>query len=292
MRDLPQDLDRFLQKLNFVQRNLDREDVQEKLEKLKIRASGRTDPWGMDLEMASKIYALFLYLYEDWFRVETYGCEHVDQGACMFVANHGGQLPIDGAMLACSLVHDCNPPRIARGMVERFAMRLPFVNTFMSRTGMVVGDPHNCANLLEHKESIMVFPEGVKGSGKPIQKAYQLQRFGLGFMRLAIRTRTPIVPVSIVGTEEVYPSLFNFKSFAKVFGFPYFPITPFFPWLGPLGAIPIPSKIRIYFDKPICFHGDPDAPDEEIDLKVEWVKKAIRKNIHRGLVKRKSIIHG
>jgi 1-acyl-sn-glycerol-3-phosphate acyltransferase len=147
----------------------------------------------------------------------------------------------------------------------------------------MVGDPDNCRELLEHDQSVLVFPEGVRGSGKLFKDRYQLQRFGTGFMRLALQTRTPIVPVAVIGTEETYPSVYNFEILAKAIGAPYFPVTPFFPLLGPLGLIPLPSKVTIRFGKPLDFEGDANEEEEKIREKVQRVKESLQSEINEGL---------
>lgn len=144
----------------------------------------------------------------------------------------------------------------------------------------------NCRELLMHDQSVMVFPEGVRGSGKLFKDRYQLQRFGTGFMRLALETNTPIVPVAIIGSEETYPSVYNLEAFAKMIGAPYFPITPFFPLLGAFGLVPLPSKITIRFGKPMEFKGDANEPEGSIRAKVQEVKEALQAEIKIGLEKR------
>ena len=199
--DMTKDISQLISKLSpteLVDRQLRRPEVKAKIEQIRAQMNYRVDPWGMDPEWAARVYALSLYLYEDYFRVETRGIENIPQGRCMLISNHSGQIPIDGLLIGVSTVRELDPPRVVRGMVERLAAKVPFVNTLFARTGMVTGDPTNCENLLERGQLIMVFPEGVKGSGKTMKKAYQLQKFGTGFLRIAIRTKTPIVPVSVV----------------------------------------------------------------------------------------------
>ncbi|HTL11331.1 MAG TPA: 1-acyl-sn-glycerol-3-phosphate acyltransferase, partial [Bdellovibrionota bacterium] len=176
------------------------------------------------------------------------------------------------------------------GMIERWAPSLPFINTLFTRIGQVVGDPQNARDLLNNDEAVMVFPEGTRGSGKLFPKRYQLQRFGTGFVRLALETKTPIVPAAVIGCEEMYPGIYNIKPLAKLFGMPYAPVTPFFPLLGPLGAIPLPTKVTIRFGEPIRFEGDPDAPDPEIQRMVNHVKDALKAEIDLGLRLRGSAI--
>jgi 1-acyl-sn-glycerol-3-phosphate acyltransferase len=213
----------------------------------------------------------------------------VPAGRVLVIANHAGQLPFDAMMLQTALLLEADPPRIARGMGEYWIPRLPFVNVMAARGGAMVGTPHNCAQLLHHGECVAVFPEGVRGMNKLFRDRYQLQRFGLGFMRLALETRTPIVPVGIVGSEEQQPGLANLSGLARLLGMPAFPITPTFPWLGPLGLLPLPVKYRIYFGEPILFDGDADEEDAAIEQRVDTVKAEITALLQRGLSERSGI---
>jgi 1-acyl-sn-glycerol-3-phosphate acyltransferase len=159
----------------------------------------------------------------------------------------------------------------------------------MVLTGSVVGTPKNCRDLLAHGEAVIAFPEGVRGMNKLFSERYQLQRFGLGFMRLALATQTPIVPVAVVGSEEQAPAIANLRGLARVLGMPAFPITITWPWLGPLGLLPLPTKYRIYFGKPLSFNGDPDDGDAAIGKKVDVVKTAIADMLAAGIAKRSGI---
>jgi 1-acyl-sn-glycerol-3-phosphate acyltransferase len=241
------------------------------------------DPWGLDPETVKISLAATKWLYRDYFRVDTIGLENMPAKRVLLIANHGGQLPIDAFLIGISMILEAEPPRIVRGMFERWATRLPFISTYFGRLGQVVGDQRNCLDLLRREEAVLVFPEGVAGSGKTIQHRYELQKFGTGFMRLALETRTPIVPVAVIGAEEAYPSVLNLKPLAKAVGAPYLPITPFFPLLGPVGAIPLPTKCSLRFGEPLFFEGDPDAPDAEIEKKIDRVREALAAEIAEGL---------
>jgi 1-acyl-sn-glycerol-3-phosphate acyltransferase len=180
------------------------------------------------------------------------------------------------------------PPRLVRAMAEYYLPTIPFFNVLLHRGGSVVGTPENCAQLLEHDEAVMVFPEGARGFVKPYSKRYELQTFGLGFLRLALETDTPIVPVGIVGSEEQSPGLADVKSLGRLVGSPAFPITPLFPWLGPLGFLPLPVKFRIRFGAPLRFEGDAHDDDAAIEAHVERVKASIRELVAEGLAERRS----
>ncbi|MCS6857531.1 MAG: acyltransferase family protein [Sandaracinaceae bacterium] len=244
------------------------------------------DSFGFDPRVARHALALAALLYRFYFRVRTRGIERVPQGRVLLIANHSGQLPFDGAMLATALVLEANPPRLARSMVERWSAELPFVSFLFPRLGQVVGTPDNARRLLEADEALIVFPEGSRGISKTFDRRYQLVEFGLGFMRLALATGTPIVPVAIVGPEEQYISVANLTSVAKLLGMPAFPIIPQF-FFG--FFLPLPVRYFIEFGEPLHFEGDPDDEDTVIESKVVVVKNAIRGMLHRLLRERKSV---
>lgn len=247
------------------------------------------DAWGLNPMNARYGYTVFNWLYNHYFRVTTHGIENIPPGRVLLISNHSGQLPIDGVMIGVALLMEGKPPRMPRAMVERWFTTLPVIGNFLTRHGGIVGDPLNCKRLLERGEAITVFPEGIRGSGKLWKDRYKLMQFGLGFMRLALETKTPIVPVGVIGGEEQAPSFVDVKPLANLLGLPYFPITPTFPWLGALGVVPYPTKYSIYFGKPLHFRGDPDDWDEVIQKKVDVVKDAIRGLLDRGLEERESI---
>ncbi len=246
------------------------------------------DAWGFCPEEAKYFYSLAALLYRHYFRVETFGIEQVPAGRVLLIANHGGQLPFDGLMLSSAMLLEAKPPRVVRGMAEKWFPTLPVMSWLMPRLGHVVGTPHNCVQLLEHDEAVMVFPEGVRGSGKLWHERYRLKAFGRGFMRLALQTRTPIVPVGIVGSEEQSPGLLNVRALGRLIGAPAFPITPTFPFLGPAGFVPLPVKFRLHFGAPMRFEGDASDEDEVIEAKVEEVRCAIRELVELGLRERRT----
>jgi len=252
------------------------------LQSARLNSAGY-DAWGLNLESLERATSVASVLYRRYFRVEASGVDEVPQGRVLLVANHGGQLPIDGALIALAMLLEPEQPRVVRGMVERWFPTLPFVGTFFIRCGQVVGDPDNCRELLNQEQAIMVFPEGVGGIGKTMRKHYQLQEFGTGFVRLALETGAPIVPVAVIGSEEIYPGIHNLRTLARLLGTPYVPITPFFPLLGPLGMLPLPVRIQIRFGQSMLFEGDPDQPDEEVQHKVEQVKSSIQHMLDEGI---------
>jgi 1-acyl-sn-glycerol-3-phosphate acyltransferase len=202
-------------------------------------------------------------------------------------------LPIDGGLIWVDLLRRMNPPRLMRAVVDNFAGFLPFVNTLLYRTGQVIGHRRNFQDLLEREELVTVFPEGAKGTGKPFRDRYKLIPFNVGFIELALTYRAPIVPTAIIGGEEQAPMLYDIKPLARLFGFPYFPVTPFFPWLGPLGMLPLPVKYHIRYGEPLNFHLEhpPSAVNdpELIRRLADQVQQTVESMIAEGLAKRRTV---
>jgi 1-acyl-sn-glycerol-3-phosphate acyltransferase len=252
------------------------------------------DEWGFDEEFAEAVFPLFDFLYSVWWRVEATGARNVPaHGRAMLVANHAGSLfPFDASMMTMALMREHPLPRWPRFMVLDWAFVLPFLSTFMRRVGGIPASPHNATRLLRQDEVVMVFPEGIKGTGKPFKDRYRLQRFGRGgFVEVALRTGSPIVPVAVVGSEEIYPKLGESATLARITGAPFVPITPTFPWLGALGLIPLPSRWRIEFCEPIDLSEYPPqaAEDRRIVFDVsERVRETIQDKVYENLVKRGS----
>lgn len=243
------------------------------------------DPFGFHREQVKTAALVAHFFYRRYFRVEAHGVEQIPDGRVLLVANHSGQLPFDGLCIAAALLFDHDPPRIARAMVERYVQTIPFASYLFARWGQITGTPENCRRLLEDEEAILVFPEGARGISKPFTQRYQLQPFGSGFLRLALETRAPIVPVAVIGAEEQAPAV-NFKPLAKLLGapaFPLMPLPPFFPLL------PYPTKYRLYFGEPLRFSGDPDDDEEVIGDKVTHVRNQIQSMIRVGLKERRHV---
>ncbi len=252
---------------------------------LELNSAG-FDRWGLHKESLRSIAPVIHVLYRHYFRVKVSGIQNFPEGRVVVVGNHGGQLPIDALMVGLASFMEASPPRICRAMIERWIPDIPFISTLFNRMGAVVGDPKVCRDLLQHDQPVLVFPEGARGTGKLYKDRYQLQKFGTGFLRLALESQAPILPVAIVGAEEVYPGVGNIKSLAKILGAPYFPVTPLFPWLGPLGLVPLPSQIHVRFAEPIRIDADPLAPEEELQKHVQHLKAIIREQIQVGLRER------
>jgi 1-acyl-sn-glycerol-3-phosphate acyltransferase len=225
------------------------------------------------------------WLYRDYFRTEVHDIENLPSDRVLLVANHSGQLPFDAMVIVAAAFFSGQPPRVVRSMVERFVPNLPFVSYLFNRWGQIVGTPENCRRLLDKEEAILVFPEGARGVSKPFSKRYQLQDFGLGFMRLALETNTPVVPIAVVGAEEQAPAV-NFKPMAKIMGTPAFPIVPYPPFFP---VVPLPVKYRLYFGEPMHFDGDPDDDDDVIRGKVHKVQNRIQSMIYLGLREREHV---
>ena len=203
------------------------DDFEERVRRVSIRdGEGTTDPFGLDPEWAKYAMGVAVFFQRTYFRTEVHGLKHVPAGRVLLVANHSGQLPFDGMVLSATLFLDADPPRLIRSMVDTRTQTLPFVAVFFSRTGQVVGIPENARRLLERGEAIVVFPEGVRGISKSFANRYRLAELGLGFMRLALETKTPIVPVAVIGAEEQYISLGNLEHLANRLGWPCVPNHP------------------------------------------------------------------
>jgi 1-acyl-sn-glycerol-3-phosphate acyltransferase len=270
--------------------------LRDSVERIGRRMAGRyhEDEWGFDEEFAEAVYPFFEFLYEVWWRVQATGVANVpSHGRALVVSNHSGSLfPFDASMLVGAIMKEHPLPRWPRPMVLNWAFELPFLSFFMRKVGGVPASPFNAIRLLEQDEIVMVFPEGVKGTGKPFKERYRLQRFGRGgFVEVALRTGSPIVPVAVVGAEEIYPKLADSQLLAKLLGAPFVPITPTLPWLGPLGLIPLPSRWRIEFCEPIdVSEYPPEAADDRALLFEisERVRDTIQEQLYEALVKRGS----
>jgi len=262
----------------------------------RLRGEYSTDPYGMDRELIEVVRPFINFMYRTWWRVEVQGLEHVPgSGRGLLVSNHSGVLPWDGAMIAAAVAEDHpeQKDRIVRSLHLHWFSSLPMVAPALSAMGQVPGLPENAVRLLESDELVCVFPEGIKGVGKLYKDRYKLARFGRGgFVQAALRAGAPIVPVAVVGAEEIYPMLANAEPIAKLLGFPYFPLTPFFPWLGLLGVIPLPTRWQITFCPAIPTDGyGPAAADDPLTVLAlaEQVRDTIQQVIDAGLARRKSV---
>jgi len=205
------------------------------------------DEFGFDPEFTEALLPIFHLIARKYWRVETFGAEVLPaRGGALLVSNHAGVLPWDGAMIKVAVFDAVE--RHARALVASWFGTLPTVSWLLRRTGQTNGHPDDSLRLLRRHELVLVFPEGVRGTGKPFSERYKLRRFGRGgFVEVALRAGVPIIPISVVGSEEIHPMLADLRPVARLFGLPYFPITPTWPLLGPLGLVPLPSRWRIRF---------------------------------------------
>ncbi len=255
------------------------------------------DGFGMDPAFAGRAARFIDFLYERYWRVEAQGMDHVPhRGASLLVANHSGTLPFDAMMISAAVQKEHASRRPARFLVEDIFMTVPFVAPFLSRIGLVRASQENAARLLHAGEVVGVFPEGAKGIGKYYRQRYQLQRFGRGgFVRLALESGAPLIPVAVVGAEETMPTIGKLDLSAKALGLPYLPITPLWPLGGPLGLLPFPTKWYIRFGKPIEIRAKgPGAADDELFVNriKEETRATIQEMLYDLLARRKSVWWG
>jgi len=279
----------IVDKLIALSSHLTKDDLDEQFSKtppLRTLNALGLDPFGFDIDTARVSVALLVYLHRFWFRTEVHGLEHVPEGRVLIVGNHSGQVPLDGVVIGMCMLLDAERPRFPRAMVERFVSTLPFVSMWFSRVGQVLGTPENARRLLEKEEALIVFPEGAKGISKAFSERYKLAPFGQGFMRLALESKAPIIPVAIIGAEEQYPSIVDLKPLARLLGMPAVPIIPQL-FMGML--MPLPTKYRVYFGEPLHFTGDPDDEDSVIEEKVWVVQATVQSMVNRGLKERTHI---
>lgn len=242
------------------------------------------DEYGRDHVILETVRPFFQWLYHTYWRVQVKGVAHVPAtGRALIVANHSGALPYDAAMIHLAIYNMQKAHRMTRFLVDDFVYYLPFLGTFINRMGGVRACPENAERLLESDEGVIVFPEGIKGLGKLYRDRYRLARFGRGGVaRMAIKTGAPIIPCAVIGAEEIHPLLWKTQTIAKPFGLPYLPVTPTFPWLGPLGLIPLPSQWRIIFGKPIRMDRY-SAKKAEDPLFTHTITQQVRTEIQRLL---------
>lgn len=259
--------------------------------------SEEVDEFGLDPVYEQRLRPALDFLYKTYFRTEVSGIEHVPaDGRCIIVANHSGVLPYDGMMVRTALRREHKAAREVRWLAEDFIFHLPFLGAFMNRIGAVRACQENAERLLRQERCVLVFPEGIKGIGKLYNQKYKLQRFGRGgFIKLALRTGAPIIPLSIVGAEESAPMLYRIEYLTQALGLPFIPVTPTFPALGPLGLVPAPTKWKLTFGPPIDLegHGSSAADDALLVVRLaERVRGAIQKSLDTTVEKRKSVWFG
>jgi 1-acyl-sn-glycerol-3-phosphate acyltransferase len=258
--------------------------------------SEEVDDFGYDPVYETRVKPFLDFLYSTYFRVETTGVDRIPaEGRCLLVANHSGTLPFDGLMIRAAVKREHARPRDVRWLAEDFIFHFPFIGSFTTRIGAVRACQENAERLLRQESLVAVFPEGMKGTGKLFRDRYRLQRFGRGgFVKLALRTQTPIVPVAVLGGEETQPLLARLDGLGKPLGFPYVPITPLFPLLGPLGLAPAPTKWRIVFGEPIRLKEGPECAEDEllIGRLGEQIRGTIQEMVDELVRARRSVFFG
>jgi 1-acyl-sn-glycerol-3-phosphate acyltransferase len=236
------------------------------------------DRFGISQRPLARFFTLLGWFYRRYFDVTVSGIENVPaRGRAMLVGNHSGGVALDGAMVLASLFFDMEPPRLGQGMAEKFLNRVPFASTWTNRLGQLTGLPEHAVSLLESDRLLMVFPEGARGTAKLYGDRNSLVEFGTGFVRLALRTRAPIIPLAFLGGGEAIPTVVNLVKLGHLFGVPYLPVTP---WLLP---VPRPVRLEIYYDEPILLEGTGNEEDEVIVGHVERIKQRIAALIESGV---------
>jgi 1-acyl-sn-glycerol-3-phosphate acyltransferase len=251
------------------------------------------DEYGFDQEITERFFMSALRpIAQKWFRIEVRGIENIPtEGGALVVSNHSGTIPVDGLMTMV-MVHD-HTGRFLRPLGADLVFKMPVVSTLARKGGTTLACNEDAERMLRGGELVGVWPEGFKGIGKPYAERYKLQRFGRGgFVSAALRTQVPIIPLSVVGAEEIFPLVANLPSLARVLGLPYIPVTPLFPWLGPLGLVPLPSKWLLEFGEPIRTD-EFDAGAAEDPMLVfnvtDEVRETIQSSLYSLLMQRQSV---
>jgi len=260
-----------------------RDSVAERIERLEIPFNRfGIDPYGISKKHLRVSFELLGFLYRRYFSVEVHGIAHVPaRGRAMLVGNHSGGVAIDGAMVLASLFFDMSPPRLGQGMAEKFINRVPFMSQWANRTGQLTGLPEHAQRLLDDDRLLIVFPEGARGTAKLYKERYSLVDFGTGFVRLALKTRAPIVPFAFLGGGDAVPTILNAYALGRLMGVPYIPVTPYF------FAVPLPVRLEIEYGEPLVFEGSGTEDDEIVLGYVDKVKESIARMIERGRRRRR-----
>jgi 1-acyl-sn-glycerol-3-phosphate acyltransferase len=272
-------------------------DAQADMVKRRLTGEYETDEWGFDPEVLQAVLPFMNFMYGSYWRVETSGMENIpEEGRALLVCNHSGQLPWDGTMVGTAVYNEHPSQRIVRTLYATWFPTLPFLSAMFTKLGQVLATEENGIRLLERDELVAVYPEGYKGVGKLFKERYRLARFGRGgFVRMALKTGAPMIPVSVVGAEETYISLAKSDFIARMIGFPYFPISPTFPWLGLLGFVPLPTKWYIDFGEPIpTDHSGPGAANNMmlVSQLTDQTRNVVQNMIYTRLSSRQSVFFG
>lgn len=260
------------------------ETIEARVERLELpfNAYG-VDPYGISKKHLAFGMNVLAQAYRRYFHVRAFGLENVPaRGRGMLVGNHSGGVAIDGAMVIASMFLEMNPPRLAQGMAEKFIDRMPFASLWASRMGQFTGLPETAQRLLEDDRLLMVFPEGARGTAKLHSERWSLVDFGTGFMRLAMKTRSPIVPFGFIGGGDAIPTIMNLEKLGRLVGAPYIPITPY------ILPLPRPVPLEVHYGAPMLFEGTGAEDDEVVANNVERVKAEILTLIERGRESRRT----
>lgn len=235
------------------------------------------DPYGISKKHLRIFFSALSFMYRRYFRVKAFGIEHIPpRGRGMLVGNHSGGVAIDGAMVLASMLLEMDPPRLAHGMAEKFLNKMPVSSLMTSRTGQFTGLPEHATRLLEDDRLLMVFPEGARGTAKLYKQRYSLVDFGSGFMRLALKTKSPILPFGFLGGGAAIPTVTNAYALGRLVGVPYIPVTPY------LVSLPLPVNLEVHYGAPMRFEGNGTEEDSVIDGYVAQVKQRIAELIEDG----------
>lgn len=258
------------------------EEVDSRLERLELNFNAHGfDAFGVSRAALASSLRVVGWLYRHYFSVRCHGIEHIpERGRCILVGNHSGGYAIDAGMAIAACFFELEPPRLAHGMADRFINRLPFLSEICNRTGQITGLPQHALQLLNDERMLLVFPEGARGTSKLFWNRYSLGQFGTGFMRLALRTGSPIVPFAFLGGGEAVPTIANLELLGKLIGVPYVPLTPY------LLPLPLPVRAELRFGAPLRFSGTGDESQQAIVEQVDVVKACIASLIARGLEER------
>jgi 1-acyl-sn-glycerol-3-phosphate acyltransferase len=247
-----------------------------------VEGESSYDHYGFSPHVTKLAFPVFAALYRFYFRVRSEGHENIpSEGPAVLAANHGGLLPFDAAMSIIDVLSHTDPPRLVRSIVDLWAGSLPWINIFFARVGQVIGTRENFADLLDGGQLVLVFPEGIEGIRKTVTHRYRLQQFHVGFVEQALQARAPIIPTAFIGSDDQAPILYDIKPLARRLGLPVAPITPTFPWLGPLGLLPYPVSYRIVYGEPIRFHerfGPEGADDARL---VRYLTNQVRRTVQQ-----------
>lgn len=251
--------------------------MKKKFSTLRKQFNKHTDPWGLDLLALEKAYKYLLPLYSNYFKIRCFGVNNIKLNQqYLFTSNHSGQIALDGAFISMALIKELKNPIIVRSLVDRFVPELPWIGQWMSSVGAVVGNRHNCLEILKRQQSALVFPEGTNGLAKSSSDYYQLKNFTQGFAKIASMAKVKIIPIALVGAEEIFPFVYQNKSLNRFFKLPTLPISPCY--------FPLPSPIDIYFGKAYTI----DPLKINLNKDVENLKNIMQDMLNKGLKKRRS----